>query len=42
LRDDFKAAGLNVDFVPFNGGHTIAPGALDALTKVISDLAAAK
>ncbi|HEY4105758.1 MAG TPA: hypothetical protein VGM44_17785 [Polyangiaceae bacterium] len=40
LRDDFGAAGLNVEFMPFNGGHTIAPAALDALAKLISELAA--
>jgi phospholipase/carboxylesterase len=40
LRDELIAAGLPVEFVPFNGGHSIPSGALDGLTRMIVRLAA--
>jgi phospholipase/carboxylesterase len=36
LRDEMKAAGLAVEFVPFNGGHGIPNGVIDALGKLSS------
>jgi phospholipase/carboxylesterase len=35
LRDALSAAGLDVTFVPFNGGHTITDSVLDALSELI-------
>ncbi|WP_394826168.1 alpha/beta hydrolase [Pendulispora albinea] len=31
LRDELKAAGIDVTWVPFRGGHTIAPNVIDAV-----------
>jgi phospholipase/carboxylesterase len=42
LRDELVAAGLLVDFAPFNGGHGIAGPALDGLARLIAGVAAAK
>ena len=36
LRDELQAAGLNVQFVPFNGGHGIPAGALEALARLVA------
>jgi phospholipase/carboxylesterase len=37
LRDLMKAAGADVRWVEFAGGHTISLGALDALAKLVRD-----
>jgi phospholipase/carboxylesterase len=37
LRDFLSGAGLVVEWVPFQGGHTIPPPALAALGKLIAD-----
>jgi phospholipase/carboxylesterase len=37
LRDALREAGLPVTWVPFEGGHGIAPSALDAASKLIRD-----
>jgi phospholipase/carboxylesterase len=37
LRDLLRAAGADVRWVDFGGGHTIPMGALEALTKLIRD-----
>ncbi len=42
LRDELSAAGLAVEFIPFNGGHGIPSSALDGLAKLISRAALAK
>jgi phospholipase/carboxylesterase len=42
LRDELGAAGLPVEFVPFNGGHAIPGAALEGLAKLISKVAAAQ
>lgn len=42
LRDELTAAGLLVDFVAFNGGHGIPGSVLEALTRLISRVAATK
>jgi len=42
LRDELTAAGLQVQFAPFNAGHGIAGPALDGLAKVIRDVAVLK
>ena len=42
LRDELLAAGLVVDFTPFNGGHGIAGPALDGLARLIARIAAEK
>jgi phospholipase/carboxylesterase len=39
LRDLLRDAGLAVSFVPFNGGHGIAPNVLDALGAFITERA---
>lgn len=39
LRDELSAAGLRVQFTPFNGGHSIPASALEGLTKLIGSLA---
>jgi|SoiMethySBSTD1v2_1073268.scaffolds.fasta_scaffold06936_6 phospholipase/carboxylesterase len=39
LRDLLREAGLTVRFQPFNGGHGIAPSALDALGKFVTERA---
>ena len=36
LRDRFVEAGADVEFVPFNGGHGIADGVLDALGRLVT------
>ncbi|HEY6561473.1 MAG TPA: dienelactone hydrolase family protein [Polyangiaceae bacterium] len=36
LRDLFVAAGAEVQFVPFNGGHGIADGVIDALGALVT------
>ena len=38
LRDALSAAGAHVDFIPFNGGHGIPNGALDALASLLRGL----
>lgn len=40
LSGELTAAGLTVEFAPFNGGHGIAGPALDGLSKLISAVAA--
>ena len=40
LRDELTAAGLQVQFAPFNAGHGIAGPALDGLAKLIREVAA--
>ena len=40
LRDAMTGAGLDVEFLPFNGPHTIPGGAVDATVKMLSDLTA--
>ena len=40
LRDELRAAGLAVQFVPFNGGHGIPGPALDGLAQLIGRAAA--
>ena len=42
LRDDLAAAGLPVEFTPFNGGHGIPGPVLDGLAKLIQRVASAK
>ncbi len=36
LRQELTNAGVAVEFVPFNGGHTIPNGAVDALSKLVA------
>jgi phospholipase/carboxylesterase len=38
LRDAMTAAGLNVEFLPFNGPHTISQPAIDATVRLLADL----
>ncbi len=38
LRDELTSAGLDVRFVPFTGGHTIPPVALQALAQLLQSL----
>lgn len=40
LRSELSGAGLNVEFVPFNGGHGIGGSVLDALGTLIGRVAA--
>lgn len=40
LRAELVAAGLRVEFIPFNGGHGIPGGVLDGLTRLIAGLSA--
>ncbi len=40
LRDELIQAGVNVEFVPFAGGHGIPNGALDALTALVRSVTA--
>jgi phospholipase/carboxylesterase len=42
LRDELTAAGLAVEFVPFNGGHGIPGSALAGLAQLISSVAVIK
>jgi phospholipase/carboxylesterase len=42
LRDELTAAGLSVQFVPFNAGHGIAAPVLDGLSQLVSELAPGK
>src|SRR4051812_6078509 len=42
LRDELSAAGLAVEFVPFNGGHGIPAAVLEALTTLIRRVADAE
>ncbi len=42
LRDALLAAGLPVEFIPFNGGHGIPGSVLEGLTRMIQRAAAAK
>lgn len=35
LRRELTAAGVTVDFVPFNGGHGIPPAALEGLSRLL-------
>ncbi len=39
LRDAFAAAGLDVEFLPFNGPHTISQPAIDATVRLLHELA---
>ena len=41
LRDELSAAGLGLEFVPFNGGHGIPGSVLDGLARLIGRVAAA-
>jgi phospholipase/carboxylesterase len=36
LRERFVEAGADVEFVPFNGGHGIADGVIDALGRLVT------
>lgn len=40
LKSAFEAAGGKVDFISFDGGHTIPPAALTAFIKLLSSLPA--
>jgi phospholipase/carboxylesterase len=42
LRDELSAAGLALEFVPFNGGHGIPGSVLEALAGLIRRVAAAE
>ena len=42
LRDELGAAGLPVEFTPFNGGHGIPGPVLDGLARLIQRTASAK
>ena len=42
LRDELSAAGLAVEFIPFNGGHGIPGSVLEGLTALIRRVAAAE
>jgi phospholipase/carboxylesterase len=42
LRDELGAAGIPVEFTPFNGGHGIPEPALDGLARLLQRVAAAK
>jgi phospholipase/carboxylesterase len=42
LRDELGAAGIPVEFTPFNGGHGIPGPVLDGLTRLIQRAAATK
>lgn len=39
LRDAMTAAGLEVEFLPFNGPHTISQAAIEATVRLLADLA---
>jgi phospholipase/carboxylesterase len=36
LRDELSAAGLDLEFVPFSGGHGIPNGAIEALGRLVT------
>lgn len=38
LRDAMAAAGMRVEFLPFNGPHTISQPAIDATVRLLADL----
>ncbi|HEY5924694.1 MAG TPA: hypothetical protein VIV11_23605 [Kofleriaceae bacterium] len=38
LRDELRAAGANLTWVDFHGGHEIPPSVLDGVTKLLSSL----
>jgi len=38
LRDALTAAGLEVEFLPFNGPHTVSEPAIDATVRLLRDL----
>jgi phospholipase/carboxylesterase len=38
LRDDLKAAGANVTWIEFGGGHEIPPPVLDGVTRLLASL----
>lgn len=40
LRQELTAAGVTVEFVPFNGGHGIPNGAVDSLSKLVARVTA--
>jgi phospholipase/carboxylesterase len=40
LRDELKAAGVAVKFVPFNGGHTIPRVVVDELDQLVLSVTA--
>lgn len=42
LRDLFEESGLAVDFLPFDGPHTISQAAVDATARLLADLAASR
>ena len=42
LRDALTAAGLLVEFIPFNGGHGIPGSVLEGLSKLVGRVAASK
>jgi phospholipase/carboxylesterase len=42
LRDELSAAGMPVEFTPFNGGHGIPGPVLDGLARLIQRVASAK
>jgi phospholipase/carboxylesterase len=39
LRDAMHEGGLNVEFLPFNGPHTISKPAIEATVRLLADLA---
>ena len=42
LRDELSAAGLSVEFIPFNGGHGIPGSVLEGLSGLIRRIATSK
>ena len=38
LRDLLTTAGLSVDFIPFDGPHTVHPDALDRVAQLLGSL----
>jgi len=38
LRDLLTGAGLSVEFIPFDGPHTVHPDALDRVARLLGDL----
>jgi phospholipase/carboxylesterase len=40
LRQELTAAGVTVEFIPFNGGHGIPNGAVEALSKLVARVTA--
>lgn len=40
LKDALEAAGVTVNYISFEGGHTLPPAALTAFTKLLQELSA--